>query len=180
MENALVTTARMVAFTAHAAVGQKRKYTGDPYSTHLEEVVDILENVGGFTCPLVLASAYLHDVLEDTQVGAGFILDVFGEPITQVVLQLTDDFKPQPGTNRSERKARYAEQIAAASYQARVVKLADMLSNGRSIFAYDPEFAPLYTREMRHLLDKPEMKMTVGGGKILWETCDRMLRQRGF
>ena len=43
----LVTRARLFATAAHAAVGQRRKYTDEPYIVHPAEVAGIVASVDG-------------------------------------------------------------------------------------------------------------------------------------
>ena len=52
----IVERARTFATAAHAATGQKRKYTHEPYIVHPEEVVSILRG-RDFTTPEMLAAA---------------------------------------------------------------------------------------------------------------------------
>jgi len=64
---------------------------------------------------------------------------------------LTDVSKPEDG-NRAVRKARDREHTAAAPAEAQTIKLADLISNSRSIMAHDPAFAKTYLEEKRLLL----------------------------
>ena len=57
----IVRKAQVYAMATHAAVQQKRKYTGEPYHTH---VLRVAELVSTRTQDLeVLAAACLHDVV---------------------------------------------------------------------------------------------------------------------
>lgn len=61
--------ARVFATVAHAAVGQKRKYTGEPYIVHPVECVAILQSLppeSGVTVQQLIAMV-LHDTVEDTR-----------------------------------------------------------------------------------------------------------------
>lgn len=58
------------ARVAHAAVGQLRKYTNEPYIVHPLEVARIVKSVP-HDSNMVMA-AYLHDVLEDTKISFEF------------------------------------------------------------------------------------------------------------
>jgi (p)ppGpp synthase/HD superfamily hydrolase len=58
--------ARLFAKAAHAAVGQMRKYTDEPYIVHPVEVAGIVRYWGGTDTMCV--AALLHDVLEDTKI----------------------------------------------------------------------------------------------------------------
>jgi (p)ppGpp synthase/HD superfamily hydrolase len=76
----------------------------------------------------------------------------FGEDVAALVLQVTDVSKPEDG-NRRVRKNMDRQHIAKASPRAKTVKLADLISNSRSIVAHDPGFARVYLREKAALLD---------------------------
>ena len=60
----LIQEALMLAIKAHD--GQRRKYTGEPYSVHPIGVSKIVETVDH--TPEMIAAALLHDVVEDTPV----------------------------------------------------------------------------------------------------------------
>ena len=145
-----VEKAKVFATAAHAAVGQTRKYTGEPYVVHPMEVASIVESVGGTEA--MVAAALLHDVLEDTGVTVDVLEEQFGSEVTNLVLWLTDISKPEDG-NRSTRKALDRQHSAAAPAAAQTIKVADLISNSRSIVAHDPGFAKVYLEEKRLLLD---------------------------
>ena len=141
--------ARVFATAAHAAVGQLRKYTHEPYIVHPAEVVSIVRSVPH--TPAMLAAAWLHDVVEDTGVTIETVRAEFGTDIATLVGWLTDVSKPEDG-NRAVRKARDREHTASAPAEAQTIKLADLISNTRSIMAHDPKFAVTYLEEKRALL----------------------------
>ena len=145
-----VERAKVFATAAHAAVGQTRKYTGEPYVVHPMEVASLVESVGGTEA--MVAAALLHDVLEDTGVTVDVLEELFGSEVADLVLWLTDVSKPGDG-NRSTRKALDRQHSAAAPAAAQTVKVADLISNTRSIVAHDPGFAKVYLEEKRLLLD---------------------------
>jgi (p)ppGpp synthase/HD superfamily hydrolase len=145
-----VERARIFATAAHAAVGQTRKYTGEPYVVHPIEVSEIVASVGGTDA--MVAAALLHDVLEDTGVTFDVLEAEFGSEVAELVLWLTDVSKPEDG-NRSTRKALDRQHSAAAPAEAQTIKVADLISNTRSIVAHDPGFAKLYLEEKRMLLE---------------------------
>lgn len=145
-----VERAKVFATAAHAAVGQTRKYTGEPYVVHPLEVAALVESIGGTEA--MIAAALLHDVLEDTAVTVDVLEEQFGSEVADLVLWLTDVSKPEDG-NRSTRKALDRQHSAAAPAAAQTVKVADLISNTRSIVAHDPGFAKVYIEEKRLLLD---------------------------
>jgi (p)ppGpp synthase/HD superfamily hydrolase len=144
-----VERARIFATAAHAAVGQLRKYTNEPYIVHPAEVAEIVASVGGTND--MLAAAWLHDVVEDTGVTLEVIRQEFGDDVAELVGWLTDVSRPEDG-NRAQRKAVDREHTARAPAAAQTVKLADLISNSRSIMKYDAKFAETYLAEKRLLL----------------------------
>lgn len=140
---------------AHVGAGQKRKYTGEDYYHHPMEVARlVMEHASGsMRCrELMTAAAYLHDVVEDTPVTLILVKQVFGSEVAELVEQLTDVSKPEDG-NRAARKAIDLAHTAKASPMAKTIKLADLISNTRSIRQHDPEFAVVYLAEKRALLE---------------------------
>jgi (p)ppGpp synthase/HD superfamily hydrolase len=147
----VVRKAQVFAAAAHAAVGQKRKYTGEPYIVHPAEVAKIVAGVPGST-PDMVAAAWLHDVVEDTGCTFTDIHMHFGIDIATLVGWLTDVSKPEDGP-RWFRKKMDREHTAQAPAEAQTIKLADLISNTKSIMAHDPKFAKVYLEEKRLLLD---------------------------
>jgi len=147
----VVRKAQVYAMAAHAAVGQKRKYTGEPYIVHPAEVASIVASVPGST-PDMVAAAWLHDVIEDTGCTFTAVHMAFGIDIATLVGWLTDVSKPTDG-NRAKRKAIDREHTAQAPAEAQTIKLADLISNSKSIMQYDPDFAVTYLAEKKLLLE---------------------------
>ena len=146
----LVERARVFATAAHAAVGQTRKYTGEPYIVHPMEVASIVEQAGG--TETMIAAALLHDVLEDTAVTVDVLEEQFGSDVADLVLWLTDVSTSADG-NRSTRKALDRQHIAAAPAEAQTIKVADLISNTKTIVEHDPNFSKVYLEEKRLLLE---------------------------
>lgn len=146
----IVERARIFATAAHASAAQLRKYTGEPYIVHPCEVAGIVATVPH--TQEMLAAAWLHDVVEDTGVTNEVIRAEFGDTVAELVGWLTDVSRPEQG-NRAVRKAIDRAHSAMAPAQAQTVKLADLISNSRSIMQHDPEFARTYLQEKRLLLE---------------------------
>lgn len=167
----VLTRACIFATAAHAAIGQKRKYTGEDYIVHSAEVFDIVVSTMG-SGPLdyeMLAAAWLHDVVEDTKVTFDQLLEEFGVNITQLVSELTDISKPEDG-NRTVRKRIDREHTRFASPRAKTIKLADLIHNTESITRYDPEFAKIYMAEKKFLLP-----YLVEGNAGLWQRANKLI-----
>jgi (p)ppGpp synthase/HD superfamily hydrolase len=165
----IVERARVFATAAHAAVGQKRKYTGEDYIVHPTEVAEIVKSIGG--TDVQIAAALLHDVLEDTKVTEAQMREVMGDRVTDMVLWLTDVSKPEDG-NRKTRKAMDREHTAKAPPEAKTVKLADLISNTKSIVEHDLSFAGSYLEEKGELL-----KVLRQGDLVLWGIAHDLYEQ---
>ena len=152
MTDELVLKALAFAYEAHKT--QVRKYTGEPYIYHPIEVAETLFNAfPGNTPPaFVLAGALLHDVVEDCGVTFTELRREFGDETAVCVMHLTDLITKEQG-NRETRKFMEAVRISNAPIYAQLVKIADLISNSKSIFAHDPDFAVVYLREKARTLD---------------------------
>jgi (p)ppGpp synthase/HD superfamily hydrolase len=99
----------------------------------------------------MVAAAWLHDVVEDTDCTFTDVHVAFGADIAALVGWLTDVSRPEDG-NRAYRKAVDRAHTAEAPAEAQTIKLADLISNSRSIMEHDPAFARTYLEEKRLLL----------------------------
>ena len=179
MNSTRIQKARLFCMVAHAAVAQKRKYTGEPYHIHPFEVADRVALVPGATEDMVIA-ALLHDVVEDTRrfldengnvvkepskhlraggkltLEEGITLDLieqeFGSNVRRLVAGLTDVAMPWDG-NRDKRMGMNRDHTAEQAGDVQTVKLADVDNNIRNIAVNDPDFAPKYLSEKRDLLN---------------------------
>lgn len=166
----LVERARIFSYAAHAAVGQKRKYSGRAYIEHPESVFKIVKTVPH--TEEMLAAAWLHDVVEDTHIDHDDIYRIFGPTVKKLVWYLTDISKPEDG-NRATRKAIDRQHLAEATPEAQTIKLADLIDNTHSIVENDPNFAVVYLREKRLLLEVMDK-----GDPTLYKICRDLSQQK--
>lgn len=175
MTHRVIADARLLAKAAHEAVGQTRKYTGEPYWKHSEAVAN---RVWTATLhPVATAAAWLHDVLEDTRVSRRLIEETCGLLVLSLVEQVTSVSRPEDG-NRAARKAIDRAHLEQATQRAKMVKLADIIDNTGSIVAFDPAFARVYLRELDLLLPvlRPVTPPGLGGGHArLFATASRQV-----
>jgi (p)ppGpp synthase/HD superfamily hydrolase len=143
--NALVQKAK--GFSAEKHSHQTRKYDHAPYTAHLDAVVAILKR-HGITDPNILAAAYLHDTVEKTDTSVGEIIDLFGMDVAKLVYWLTDDDRG----NRKVRKLMSAWRLSRAPWEAKLIKLADLVDNTRHIAEHDAEAAPQYMLEKKQTM----------------------------
>lgn len=138
------------AHAAHAAVDQRRKYTGEPYIEHPFAVARLVMTVTDDEA--TVAAALLHDTVEDTQATLEDIAREFGADVAMLVGWLTDVSQPADG-NRVVRKEIDRQHTAQADSRAKTVKLADLIDNTRSIVTHDRPFARVYLVEKERLLE---------------------------
>ena len=92
--------------------------------------------------PEVLAAALLHDVIEDTPVDATELRARFGERVTRIVLDVSDD-KRLDKPVRKELQVQHAPHLPADS---KLVKLADKICNLRDVANNPPSHWDLQRR----------------------------------
>jgi guanosine-3',5'-bis(diphosphate) 3'-pyrophosphohydrolase len=128
--NAVVELARAMDFAAHRHSAQRRKgIMAEPYIIHLTEVARLLaEATDGTDTPLVIAGL-LHDTIEDTATTAEDLRGAFGDDVTSLVLEVTDDKR----LARDERKRLQIELAPSKTLRARMIKIADKTSNLHSL-----------------------------------------------
>jgi (p)ppGpp synthase/HD superfamily hydrolase len=152
--------ALIFAKRAHEAVGQTRKYTGEPCIVHPVAVAEIVKSVSH--TPEMVAAALLHDTVEDTETTLHDIQHAFGSEVHELVYWLTDVSKLSDGT-REMRKAIDRAHTAQAPAAAQTIKLADLIDNTKTISKHDPNFWRVYRREKQLLLE-----VLTKGDRSLW------------
>jgi (p)ppGpp synthase/HD superfamily hydrolase len=144
---------RATAYAERWHRGTPRKYTGEPYIVHPIEVAQLVASVGAGD--EVVAAALLHDVVEDCGITVLQIHRAFGPDVAVLVDAVTDRYTKRnfPELNREKRKQLEVQRIAVISAPAKIIKLADMISNTQSIVLHDPEFAKVYMPEKMAMLE---------------------------
>ncbi len=116
-----------VEFAVEAHRGGVRKGTQVPYIVHPLEAAVI---VGSMTDDEeLIAAAVLHDVLEDTDASEEELRRRFGDRVTDLVVQETDD----KTRSWQERKQSKLEKAKKADPELKLLILGDKLSNIRSM-----------------------------------------------
>lgn len=142
-------------FAADKHRDQRRKDVGaSPYINHPIEVAELLARVGGVTDLVTLQGGILHDTIEDTDTSPQELEREFGPEVRRVVEEVTDN-KDLP---KAERKRLQIEHAPHVSERARLIKLADKISNVRSVTQTPPAKWPLERRQ--EYLDWTEQVVT--------------------
>jgi guanosine-3',5'-bis(diphosphate) 3'-pyrophosphohydrolase len=140
----LASILKAAAFAADKHRMQRRKDAdASPYINHPLALAHILCSEGGVTDTAVLVAALLHDTVEDTETSPDELKREFGPEVAAIVAEVTDD-KALP---KEERKRLQVAKAATKSEGAKLVKLADKVSNLRDIAATPPADWPLERRE---------------------------------
>jgi (p)ppGpp synthase/HD superfamily hydrolase len=121
-------------FAADKHRDQRRKGTaGEPYINHLLEVAELVAASLSQPDTNLVIAALLHDTIEDTATSRDELVSLFGTDAADLVAEVTDD-KSLP---KAERKRRQIRTAPMKSVRAQTIKLADKISNLRSI-VYSP------------------------------------------
>ncbi|QNT78760.1 GTP pyrophosphokinase rsh [Entomobacter blattae] len=129
-ETDVLQKAYAIALEAHK--DQKRD-NGDPYITHPLAVASIL---AGFRLDIPsIATALLHDTVEDTTVTLSRIRDEFGNTVAELVDGVTKLTRLELQSDRTKQAENFRKLVLAMSKDIRVliVKLADRLHNMRTL-----------------------------------------------
>ena len=121
MKNKL-TFSKQCAMRQHK--GQYRKNNKTPYWHHLRDVVNNLKMMG-IKDESILCAGWLHDSIEDTSFDYDDVSKFFGKKIAQIVSDLTKETR----LPKNQQEKNYLTQLSNSSWQAKVVKFADILAN---------------------------------------------------
>lgn len=124
-----------LSFAATKHTTQRRKdINKTPYIEHPIEVALILRQVG-INDANCIAAAFLHDTVEDTDATADEIQQKFGSEVARMVLEVSDD----KTLSKDDRKRLQVTHAAYISHGAKLIKMADKLSNFRSSIRAPPQ-----------------------------------------
>jgi (p)ppGpp synthase/HD superfamily hydrolase len=136
----MILNAARVASQWHVA--QRRKgAAGEPYVNHLIEVAGLVAAAGGHED--AICAALLHDAIEDQKITAETIAGLFGADVAAMVCEVTDD----KTLLKAERKAAQIAHAPNLSPGAKLIKLADKISNVRSVASSPPADWPQQRRD---------------------------------
>ena len=135
-DEALLNRAYVYAMKAH---GHQKRASGAPYFSHPLEVAAILTDLK--LDDATVATALLHDVIEDTDATRAEIDQMFGPEIGGLVDGLTKIKRLDLVSKKAEQAESFRKLLIAISSDIRVllVKLADRLHNMRTLEHMKPE-----------------------------------------
>lgn len=167
MDDATGNLIRVIYFSAFKHRDQRRKDGPlSPYINHPLEVARLLWEVGGVRDDATLTAAILHDTIEDTNTTPEEIQHVFGDEVLGLVLEVTDD-KSLPRMRRKRLQIEHAPHI---SFKAKLIKLADKISNLRDLI-YSPPRRWSFARKQQYLLWTEKVVAGLRGCNPALEQC---------
>ena len=155
-EKTMIEKAKKIAAEYHK--GMVDKY-GNPYMEHLERVADRVRDMEydfvdeTSEIEMYVATAYLHDIIEDTDCTREDLVALFPEAVVEAIFRLTRE----EGMTYAE----YIERILSrdiiptlAGKIARVVKLADLLDHLAGPTPCPPNLVKRYEKSLYRLISK--------------------------
>jgi guanosine-3',5'-bis(diphosphate) 3'-pyrophosphohydrolase len=171
-------------FADQAHGNQMRRYANERYIAH---PIRVMEMCREYTEEVpVLAAALLHDVLEDTSTDKETLSEFLDSVMEkdqasktlQLVEELTDVYikSEYPLMNRRARRTREAERLSDVSPEAQTIKYADVIDNVSDIAKQETDFALVYMRECKQLLQEINKGNSWLYGRAV-QTVDECLQQ---
>jgi len=166
---------KAVSFAAHKHKYQRRQDAGaSPYITHPLSLASILRDEGGVDDAAVLVAALLHDTIEDTETNYDELRGQFGTEVAEIVAEVTDT----KWLKKTSRRRLQISKAARASHGAKLVKLADKISNLRDIIASPPSDWSLERKRQYFDWAKEVVDQIRGANAKLERRFDQLYRQR--
>jgi GTP diphosphokinase / guanosine-3',5'-bis(diphosphate) 3'-diphosphatase len=135
-----VIVAMAYAFAAERHTNQRRKgVKEEPYVNHLVEVANLVTAATDGRDPNLTAAAVLHDTIEDAETSHQELEQIFNRDVADLVAEVTDD-KNLPKQTRKDLQVR---NTPSKSPRAKIIKIADKISNLRSLVNSPPGNWPI-------------------------------------
>jgi (p)ppGpp synthase/HD superfamily hydrolase len=130
----LVSEAADLAARRHSGIPRKGR-TKEPYVNHLAEVASILAKVTNGGDAELIAAAWLHDTIEDTDTTEKELAQQFGARVAGLVAEVTDNMS----LGKEERRRRQIADAPKKTPPAKLIKIADKISNIRARIVPHPD-----------------------------------------
>jgi (p)ppGpp synthase/HD superfamily hydrolase len=163
---------------AHSVHEYQMRSDATPYFWHISRVVKIMIRELELYNSDVISAAYLHDVLEDSDIITADVIKYnFGAYVAHIVEVLTKNIKLM-GIMREQENHQYIERLSYSSIDCKIIKLLERLDNYRCLefgvkrnpFKYIEEteqyYFPMAEKEKNAKLDYIMEAMSAIKGKL--------------
>ena len=120
----LISEAAELAARRHSGMARKGR-GNEPYINHLAEVANLLAAATDGADAELVAAGWLHDSIEDTDTTREELAQKFSERVAAFVIECTDDMS----LPKAERRRRQVVDSPKKSSDAKLIKIADKISN---------------------------------------------------
>lgn len=166
----LARRARLFCIRVHSV---EKRPSGVPFYTHPLGVAERLRQ-HRISDPVLLAAAYLHDVLERTDVTRQQLADEFGAPVAAIVEEVTD--RGAPDRSFEQRQGDLIEQARHLSDNAKLVRMADRLDKLVYKKTLPPDERYPYARASAQLLEAMRPWPSIFLGESIQRVIQTLLR----
>jgi guanosine-3',5'-bis(diphosphate) 3'-pyrophosphohydrolase len=129
----LVSEAADLAARRHNGM-QRKGRANEPYINHLAEVANLLSAATDGSDAELVAAGWLHDTIEDTATTREELAHRFSQRVAELVVEVTDDMS----LPKDERRKKQVVDAPHKSPGAKLIKIADKISNIRARIVSDP------------------------------------------
>ena len=129
----LVSEAAELAAQRHNGMARKGR-GNEPYINHLAEVANLLATATDGADAELVAAGWLHDAIEDTDTAPEELAQRFSARVASLVVECTDDMS----LPKAERRRRQVMDAPRKSAGAKLIKIADKISNTGARIQIEP------------------------------------------
>ena len=159
----VVLVSRAYAFAAERHVSAKRKGENkEPSINHPIEVAELVAVATEGRDPNLIAAAVLHDTVEDTSATLADLGRLFNAEVARLVAEVTDD----KSLEKDARRRKQATEMKHKSNGAKMIKIADKISNLRGIKSSPPTDWKL--KDQEEYLEFSRMVVKGARGANVW------------
>lgn len=151
--------------------GQMREFSNEPYFNHVKRVSENIKKYKkSHKSEELVAAAFLHDTLEDTDTTYEEIENKFGKLIASLVEEMSNNKKEISCLSKKRYLASKLSDTEKMSSWGLCLKLSDRLDNISDLNKTSSEFKKKYIEETEYILKTLEKK------RQLTETQKRLIR----
>lgn len=160
---------QVIQFGQQKHAGQVRKFSGQPYFTHPSQVAEIVKQFS--KDPEIIAAAYLHDTLEDTETTYDEIAVSFSTRVADLVQELTS---VKEDSQKLGKAVYLSQKLNQMSPEALLIKLADRLDNVSDLGTTSESFSEKYKKETRYILENLRRPLDASHSAIIKQIWDKL------